>query len=149
LLRVPRCTSGSKDVHSPEAENERLLAQHSEDHLRSRQATYHEFLNSERRFENLVGRGEATAEDFLKFNDVANGVALFGMKPVTTLAAALVSEYGAVFEAAQAAQPGAAPGTPQEIIAAYEARKDTITRARLALVDAMRADVAPGGEPNA
>jgi hypothetical protein len=135
--------NGEVALRQVEAENERLRAQHSEDHLRNRQGTYHNFLNAERRFEWRVLRGEATQDDFLMFNDIANGVALFGAQPVAAVAAKLVSEYGAVFSAAQQAGRTDAPGSPDQISAAYQTRKDVITQKRSALVHAMRADVAP------
>jgi hypothetical protein len=144
LVALAGFVYNERRAHADRAANRELAeAQHREEHLRNRQAAYLDFLNAERHFEVLVMDGSATRDDFLKFNDVANRVAILGLQPVTTLAATLASEYGAVYEAARKAAGTGAPGSPAQIIAAYNTRKAAITKTRVELVDAMRADVAP------
>jgi hypothetical protein len=67
-----------------EAENERLRTQHGEEHLRHRQAVYHDFLDSAHRFHQDAGGTEpfarpAEAQRWLRaFEHCLSAVSLFG-----------------------------------------------------------------------
>jgi hypothetical protein len=62
-----------------EAENERLHAQHREDHLRNRQGTYHALIGADQELASALGHGTGDAQAaFAKFSQFANGAQLFG-----------------------------------------------------------------------
>jgi hypothetical protein len=139
-------------------ETERLRVQHREDHLRNRQTTYHLFLDEVVTLDRMrsmthavFGEGvtaEAWAEALealrMKFFHLLNGVRLFGTSEVRAAADRLNELFNTIMAewwTALADAPEAdrrLPGRvfPRERLTDWDAALD-------ALIDAMRADVAP------
>jgi hypothetical protein len=75
---------GAVELRKVEAEAERLRMQHGEDHLRHRQAVYHDFLDSAHRFHQDAGDTEpfsapAEAQVWMReFEHHLSAVSLFG-----------------------------------------------------------------------
>ncbi len=133
-----------------EAENERLRAQHREDHLRNRQGTYHRFVAGEYRymetFRNLAAGLTATSDPadwYYEFVTLALGVELFGTEKVRKAGSVvLAASSKATTEMNVATSEGVPPIDAAK--AAYEANAKVINAARAALIQEMRGDVAPG-----
>jgi hypothetical protein len=85
-----------------EAENEKLRAQHREDHLRNRQGTYHLLLNADAELASALGQGIGQAQTaFSKFSDLGNGAVLFGTESVKDAVTAVLAQYVYAFREAQ------------------------------------------------
>jgi hypothetical protein len=126
-----------------EAENERLRAQHREDHLRNRQGTYHALLTADQELASAFGLGIGEAQKaFAKFSHLGNGAALFGTDVVKDAITAVLAQYVEAFREAKK-RAGDRPVTPADIKTVFEERLKGIQAARTALLDAMREDVGP------
>ena len=126
-----------------EAENERLRAQHREDHLRNRQGTYHALLTADLELASAFGQGIGEAQEaFAKFSHLGNGAVLFGTDAVKEAITAVLARYVVVFREAKK-RVGDKPVTPADIRAVFEEHSQQIGAARTALVEAMREDVGP------
>ena len=79
--------SAAVELRKVEAENERLRTEHGEEHLRHRQAVYHDFLDSAHRYHQAVGGVEPfpTPADYTawrnKYEHDLSAVSLFGTEP--------------------------------------------------------------------
>jgi hypothetical protein len=126
-----------------EAENERLRAQHREDHLRNRQATYHLLLDANQELASALGQGIGEAQEaFAKFSHLGYGAQLFAPDPVKNAVTQVLAGYVYIFREAKK-RAGDNPVTPAGIRAVFEEHKDRINAAQSALIEAMREDVGP------
>jgi hypothetical protein len=132
------------DLKRLEADNERLRAQHREDHLRNRQATYHTFLVADRELYAEFVAGGMTEEEYNEtrkaWEYAAEGVRLFGTEAARDAIDSLEELYEDVFfEAADPEAPDhvarVRAATTQNVLAWKEAHGR--------LLAAMRADVGP------
>jgi hypothetical protein len=128
-----------------EGENERLRAQHREDHLRNRQGTYHHFLNVDRRFTSLLLRGETSQDSFNEWHDAAMGILLFGSAGARQATERLTDEVAEMFKVARARVGGIEPLGTADVLTAWVEREEAINGAKARLLEAMRDDVAPAG----
>ena len=125
------------------AENERLRAQHREDHLRNRQGTYHALLTADQELASAFGQGIGEAQEaFAKFGHLGNGAVLFGTDAVKDAITAVLGQYVEVFREAKK-RAGEKPVTPADIRTVFEERSQRIGAVRTALIEAMREDVGP------
>jgi hypothetical protein len=132
-----------------EGENERLRAQHREDHLRNRQGTYHRFVAGEYRymetFRNLAAGLPVMSDPadwYYEFITLALGVELFGTENVRDAGSVLLAAWSkATIEMNLATSEGVAQAEAAR--AAYESNAEAINAARAALIREMRGDVAP------
>jgi hypothetical protein len=129
-----------------EAENERLRAQHGEDHLRNRQGTYHSLITADQNVANALGHGIGDPNAAIdEFRYLGNGAVLFGSAAVKDAVAALLAQYlGVVREAQEIA--GDEPLSPADIRTAFANRWPQVHPASTAMIEAMREDVGPKDE---
>jgi hypothetical protein len=126
-----------------EAENERLRAQHREDHLRNRQATYHALLTADQALASAFGQGIGEAQEaFAEFAHLGNGAVLFGTDSVKDAVTEVLAGYVYIFREARK-RGGDEPVSPADIRAVFEDQAERISAARTALLEAMRKDVGP------
>lgn len=159
---------GNVALDQARMENERLEAQHREDHLRNRQATYHDFLDYAATWERIAtttrqifgedepneearARGE---EADRRFRHLLNGVLLFGTEPVRQAARELeriqtqiTAEWWARIDGERVRRRQQGPDAqrrPEPVGFAFPIeRREEWEAALERLIDAMRADVAP------
>lgn len=127
-----------------EAETERLGTQHAEDHLRNRQTTYHLLLDELRAFSVVMWNGPTpTPEEFKGFLSrsahLLNGARLFGTDNVRVAAEQVDTLIGAI----ELHTVVASLDFNEALEEAVESSGKKLDTAIRALVDAMRADVAP------
>jgi hypothetical protein len=132
-----------------EGENARLNAQHREDHLRNRQGTYHDALNAEFQLQATMSAFSLGLRpptnmhvEFEKLMNVINGVELFGSEEAAKAARKLLHAYSAATEEARATDP-TNPHSQRALAQALANHRARLTAARLEMLEAMRADVAP------
>jgi hypothetical protein len=133
-----------------EAENERLRAQHREDHLRNRQGTYHQFLAGEYRymaaFRDTAAGTRPTRDEIDRwwpdFVTLALGVELFGAPSVHEAGTVLLKAWSGALRALDA-ELGKGVPLAEAARTAYGANEEAINAGRAALVREMRRDVAP------
>jgi hypothetical protein len=126
-----------------QAENERLGAQHREDHLRNRQGTYHLLLDADQELASAFGQGIGDAQAaFKKFSHLGNGVQLFGTDPVKNAVKEVLAGYVYIFREAKK-RAGDRAVSPADIRTVFEEQAGRIGAARTALLEAMREDVGP------
>jgi hypothetical protein len=120
------------------AENDRLRTQHQEEHLRHRQAVYHDFLDSAHRFHQDAGGTEplakpAEAQEWMReFEHRLMAVCLFGTEVAWKAAQRLADVIGDAMEAAPAYE-----GTiEQRFLEVWQE-----------VIEAMRVDTAPSQDP--
>jgi hypothetical protein len=125
------------------AEDARLRAQHQEDHLRNRQATYHDLLTADDQLSSALGQGIGDIHAaYAKFSHLGNAAQLFGTDAVKEATTAVLARYVEVFRAATKRADGQ-PVTPALIRAIFAEHGERIHAARSALLEAMREDVGP------
>jgi hypothetical protein len=123
-----------------EAEIRRMEREHQEDHLRHRQAVYHDFLDAHRQLDNFATGNADTvdvAELRLRFNHAANAVVLFGVPDVRDAMTDLLGLYARI----AAEKPDRE--TIDELRVRIAALRPNFIEAADKLTHAMRADVAP------
>jgi hypothetical protein len=87
-------------------------------------------------------------EAFDAFSYLGDGVQLFGTDAVTEAISEVLAGYVYITREAEN-RAGDQPMGPADMRAAFEEQAERIGVARTALMEAMREDVGPGGEPNA
>jgi hypothetical protein len=128
-----------------EAENERLRAQHREDHLRNRQGTYHLLLNVDRQYTDAILRRENPRPWQRAFHDAAMGVVLFGTEAARDAMNAVILTYADVWSEAIEQTGGSEPAvTPAALLDAWHKLSSEMNARKDALLQAMRDDVGPG-----
>jgi hypothetical protein len=129
-----------------EAENERLRAQHREDHLRNRQGTHHNLITADQNLQNALGHGIGNPNEALdQFRHLGNGAVLFGSDAVKDAVPALLVQYVLVVREAQDLA-GDKPPSPADIRTAFEEHRERVHAASNAMIEAMRDDVGPKSE---
>jgi hypothetical protein len=126
-----------------QAENERLRAQHREDHLRNRQGTYHNLITADQDLQFALGQGIGDPNVAVdQFRHLGNGAVLFGSAAVKDAVTALLAQYlGVVRDAQEIA--GDEPLSPAHIRTAFANRWPQSHPASTAMIEAMREDVGP------
>jgi hypothetical protein len=140
------------ELRRVEAENERLRAQHREDHLRNRQGTYHRLIDQELGLQRLfaTGRAERLTRDewdawAAEHQFLLTGVVLFG----TTEAARATEHLRSIHEQLYDSYLSNADAYPNlsdfhdHMLAALQKHHAQLMAARTTLLTVMRADVAP------
>jgi hypothetical protein len=127
-----------------DAESDRLRQAHEEDHFRNRQATYHNFLDVEQRFLALVSTGmpdvseDVYSQWLADYHHTYDGVVLLGAESVRDAAQAVNDSHYVI----SADQLGEGDFTTR-LRKSYLKHQPEYRANRAALLDAMRADVAP------
>lgn len=93
------------------------------------------------------GKGDVP-EAFETFSDLGDGVHIFGTDRVKDAITEVLAGYVYVARDAEN-RAGDKPMGTADMRAAFEEQAQRIGAARTALMEAMREDVGPGGEPNA
>jgi HPt (histidine-containing phosphotransfer) domain-containing protein len=137
-------TQGKTAIAQTEAETKRLRIGHAEEHLRNRQATYHNLLTVLSRFDSVVWAGFLTGEgEFQQFlsecHHLINGAVLFGAEPVRQAAARLEDLINKIEIHVVAANLP----FDEALQEAHESLGADLADVRRQLIDAMRTDVAP------
>jgi hypothetical protein len=139
------------ELRRVDGENERLRAQHREDHLRNRQGTYHRFVNQEWQLQRLFATGRTdrlTREEWDAWTEdhqsLLAGVILFGTVEVVRVAEDLREIHERLYDS-YLANAAAYPGSDfhDHMLAAFQKHHDELIAKRTELFRAMRGDIAP------
>jgi hypothetical protein len=126
------------------AENERLRAQHREDHLRNRQGTYHALMDADDEMVRVLREGTGDVKGALsRLGHLVNGAVLFGTESVEHASTVVHVQYLEVVQEAEKRAGGKGSMSPDDIRAIFQERGERIVAARTALIEAMREDVGP------